>query len=374
MKNILITGGAGFIGSNLALKLLPDGYKVRVLDNLSPQIHGINPENTSPLYASIKDHVEFILGDITNKSDVEKAVKNQDIVIHLAAETGTGQSMYELSRYMKTNVLGTAVLLEECLQANVKRFLLTSSRAVYGEGTWRCPFCGIVHPSLREREDGLLESWNPRCPKCGAFTMDLLATSEDESILPTSIYGVSKASQEQLVNIVGQTSNMSSAILRLFNVFGPGQALNNPYTGVMGVFVNRARAGKPIDLYEDGEIIRDFVYVDDVVESIISAIISENTGTINIGSGYPLTIRHLAEMVLNLISSSSTMMVTGKMRIGDVRGLVANKSFAEQTLQWCPSTDFNEGLRKFVEWALQYDFKDRYEESLKELCQRGLYR
>jgi len=375
MKNILITGGAGFIGCNLALKLLSNGYNVRVLDNLSIQIHGVNPETTSPLYVSIKDKVDFIHGDITNKLNVEKAVKNQNIVIHLASETGTGQSMYKISRYIETNVLGTALLLEECLKANVKRFILSSSRAVYGEGSWYCSCCGPVHPSLRERQDDSMPTnWNPCCPLCGIFTTNILPTSEGEIISPTSVYGVSKATQEQLVALVGKTSSMSYSILRFFNVFGPGQALDNPYTGVLGVLLNRARAGKHIDLYEDGEIMRDFVYVDDVVESIVLAMTSETQDIYNIGGGYAVTIRELAEMLTDFTTSMSSLSVTGKMRIGDVRGLVADISHAEHSLKWRPSTDFSAGLRKFIEWALQREFQDRYEESLQELRMRGLYR
>ena len=351
MKNILITGGAGFIGCNLALKLLSNGYNVRVLDNLSIQIHGVNPETTSPLYVSIKDKVDFIHGDITNKLNVEKAVKNQNIVIHLASETGTGQSMYKISRYIETNVLGTALLLEECLKANVKRFILSSSRAVYGEGSWYCSCCGPVHPSLRERQDDSMPTnWNPCCPLCGIFTTNILPTSEGEIISPTSVYGVSKATQEQLVALVGKTSSMSYSILRFFNVFGPGQALDNPYTGVLGVLLNRARAGKHIDLYEDGEIMRDFVYVDDINDFHMMCLTDKRTDghVYNLGAGVNYSVNDIYRMVSDLLGIHTEPLLMPDLP-GEAQITLADITKAKN-LGWAPKTDIQAGLVNAIEY------------------------
>jgi dTDP-L-rhamnose 4-epimerase len=282
--------------------------------------------------------------------------------------------MYEMRRYVETNVVGTASLLEECLAGGVEKCVLSSSRAVYGEGTWWCEGCGRVHPPIRERLEGEPANWSPRCPRCRTFTSGCVPTAEGETLLPTSVYGVSKAAQEQLVNVVEHASGMSCATLRFFNVFGPGQALSNPYTGVLAVFANRARAGKPIELFEDGEILRDFVYVDDVVESLVQALSCSDPGPFNIGSGEGVTIRRLAQSIVDLTCSGSSIGVTGKMRIGDVRGLVADIRRAEAGLSWKPTTKFEEGLRRFVEWAMGREFEDLYEDSMEELRQRGLYR
>jgi len=282
--------------------------------------------------------------------------------------------MYEMKRYIDVNVSGTAVMLEECRKRGVRRFVLASSRAVYGEGAWRCDRCGRVNPFVRKWDKVGASNWNPRCPTCGAVTTSLMPTCEDDVLLPASVYGVSKESQEQLVSLAGRTSDTACTILRFFNVFGPGQALSNPYTGVLAVFVNRARAGRAIDLFEDGEILRDFVYVGDVVESVVGALSGSGAGPFNIGSGEGVTIRKLAEAIVGLTASGSSIRMTGKMRIGDVRGLVADIRRAESQLNWRPTTRFDEGLRRFVEWAMQKEFEDLYERSMEELRQRGLYR
>lgn len=371
MKKLLITGGAGFIGTHLTRALHVVGtYQVTVLDCLSPQVHGIEAQFSREMESMAR----CIQGDVTKPEDCRAALEGQEIVVHLAAETGTGQSMYEMARHMRTNVLGTSVLLEECLRERVERFLLTSSRAVYGEGSWRCARCGPVHPPIRERGEDAAASWDPRCPQCGTAMSECLPTGERETLVPTSVYGVSKVAQEQLVSLAGKTSPIKCNVLRFFNVFGPGQALNNPYTGVLGVFVNRARVGKPLDLYEDGEIIRDFVYVEDVVGSMLVALTSDYSGPINIGSGQGVTISQLAASILRLTGSDSTLSVTGKMRVGDVRGLVADLSLAKRALQWGPAWKFEDGLRLYVEWALRSPCQDLYESSMQELLRRGLYR
>jgi dTDP-L-rhamnose 4-epimerase len=369
MKKILVTGGCGFIGKVLCLRLVESGYKVRILDSLTEQIHGSHPD----LRWIEENKIELIRGSVANRQDCKRALQDVDVAAHLASETGTGQSMYELTRYMETNVLGTATLLEECRTQGVKRFVLASSRAVYGEGAWECTRCGRVYPQTRSMNGTTPESWNPRCPRCGKHTSRLLPTREDDPVAPTSIYGMSKQVQEQLILMTASAIGLGYGILRFFNVFGPGQSLKNPYTGVLTVFINRARLNKVLDLYEDGDILRDFIYVDDVARAIHLAIDSSEFGIYNIGSGSTLSIQRLAELIIAAIGSSSKTEVTGKMRLGDVRGLVADNTRARRLLRWQPKIDHESGIEKFVQWALQSEFEDRYEQSLKELEQHRLY-
>jgi len=370
IKMFLITGGCGFIGRHLSIELRRQGHVVRVLDTLSPQVHGLSPD-----LGWMADHgVELVRGSVTDPQACEEALAGADHVFHLAAETGTGQSMYELRRYMDTNVTGTAVLLEACARAGVRRLVLSSSRAVYGEGTWRCATCGPVHPRLRELpEPGRPPQWSPLCPRCGRPVADALPTQESESCQPVSVYGVSKLAQEQLVELCGKASGLSCGILRFFNVFGPGQSLQNPYTGVLAVFVNRARLGRPLDLYEDGRILRDFIFIDDVVRALVLAMERQTAGPLNIGSGRVVTIEEIARTIASLTGSSSEFVVTGKTRFGDVRGLVADLSAAEAALGWTPAISFERGLEAFVGWASELPAEDSYENSLAELKQKGLY-
>jgi dTDP-L-rhamnose 4-epimerase len=369
MNKVLITGGCGFIGKVLSLRLVSKGYKVRILDSLSEQIHGNNPD----LGWVEQNGIELIRGSVGSRGDCKAALEDIDVVAHLASETGTGQSMYELTRYMETNVLGTATLLEECRAQGVKRFVLASSRAVYGEGAWECSQCGRVYPKSRPVNGTTPESWNPKCPHCGRHTSRVLPTKEDDPVAPTSIYGMSKQVQEQLLLMTAPAIGLGYGILRFFNVFGPGQSLKNPYTGVLTVFINRARLHKTLDLYEDGDILRDFIYVDDVVRAIHLAIDSIESGIYNIGSASTLSIRRLAELIIAQVDSSSTMQVTGKMRAGDVRGLVADNDRARRVLGWQPEVDGETGVQRFVQWAMQSEFEDRYEESVKELERYRLY-
>ena len=264
MKNILITGGAGFIGSNLTRKLVEKGFQVTVLDNLSKQIHGENQNST--LYLSIKDIATFIKGDVCNKSDWQKALRNQDAVIHLAAETGTGQSMYEISRYNEVNILGTTHLLDILANENhsIKKMIIASSRSIYGEGKYLCKNDGVLYPNQRKDIDMSKGKFNLVCNKCNE-PLQLLATDEDSKVHPSSIYGITKQQQEQMILLMGKTLNIPAVALRYQNVYGPGQSLSNPYTGILSIFSTRLLNGNDIDLYEDGQESRDFVFIDDVV-------------------------------------------------------------------------------------------------------------
>jgi dTDP-L-rhamnose 4-epimerase len=370
MQKVLVTGGCGFIGKALSLRLIRCGYKVRILDCLTSQVHGENPD----LQWIKENQILLLQGSVNNKDDCDTALEQIDTVVHLAAETGTGQSMYEIEKYMHTNVVGTATLLEACKKHNVKNFVLASSRAVYGEGMWQCDECGRVHPEARTYATRKPENWNPRCPRCSAYTSTIIPTNEDDPLTPTSVYGISKQCQEQLVALIGQSTGMTYNILRCFNVFGPGQSLQNPYTGVMTVFVNRARQNKTLDLYEDGNILRDFVYIDDLVAAIHRTIESEYSGIYNVGTGVSISIRYLAEMIIKWSGSTSSMHITRKTRYGDVRGLIADVTKAKRLLQWEPKISSEQGIQRFVTWAVSLEFEDRYEQSLEELEQHNVYR
>jgi len=377
LKNILITGGAGFIGSNLALKLEGSGYNVTVLDNLTTQIHGNKPF-LSPLYISIKDKVNFIYGDVTIREDWEKAIREQDAVIHLAAETGTGQSMYAIEAYTKTNVIGTALLWDVISNKNfpIRRVIMASSRAIYGEGKYLCQKHGIVYPLPREDENMKKGDFNVKCPVCGGNT-HVIATTEDSLIHPTSIYGFTKHAQEELCLIAGKAMNIPVVALRYQNVFGPGQSLSNPYTGILSIFSTRIKNGNEINVFEDGYESRDFVYIDDVIDATILAMTSDNANyqAINVGTGVPTSVMKVAQTLKKLYQSSVLIKITGNYRIGDIRDNFADISKLKNHLGFIPSTSFSEGISKFVEWVNMQDIKeDMYETSIREMKEKGLYK
>ena len=236
--NILITGGAGFIGSNLALKLLSKGHVVTILDNLSTQIHGSDPKNTSPLYKSIMEKVKFIHGDVCEEKYWREALLNQDVIVHFAAETGTGQSMYEINKYSSVNIMGTSIMLDLLTNKNdynVRKIVIASSRSIYGEGKYQCNTHGIVYPNERLNEDMSKGDFNVKCPKCGD-NVTLLPTDENSKIHPSSIYGITKQVQEQMCMVVGKSIGIPVVSFRYQNVYGPGQSLSNPYTGILSIF------------------------------------------------------------------------------------------------------------------------------------------
>jgi dTDP-L-rhamnose 4-epimerase len=281
MSNILINGGAGFIGSRLALALLRRGHLVTVLDNLSPQIHGDEPRASS-LYRSIEGQVRFIHGDVTDRAALAAALAEQDAVVHYAAETGTGQSMYQIERYSHVNVGGTALLLDILANAphRVKRMVVASSRSIYGEGKYLSPELGAVYPTHRSEADMQAGRFEV-APPAGSSALELVATDEDSRIHPSSVYGITKQVQEQLVMTVCPTLGIDGVALRYQNVYGPGQSLANPYTGILSIFSNLIMSGKPINIFEDGLESRDFVYIDDVVAATVSTSVATPAPTLN---------------------------------------------------------------------------------------------
>ena len=374
MNNILITGGAGFIGSNLTQKLVKKGFKVTILDNLSKQIHGKNQNST--LYSSIKDIATFIKGDVCNKSDWQKALRNQDAVIHLAAETGTGQSMYEISRYNEVNILGTTHLLDILANENhtIKKMIIASSRSIYGEGKYLCKNDGVVYPNQRQDIDMANGKFNLVCFKCNE-PLQLLATDEHSKIHPSSIYGITKQQQEQMILLVGKSLNIPAVALRYQNVYGPGQSLNNPYTGILSIFSTRLLNENDIDIYEDGQESRDFVFIDDVVNATILALEKKqaNNQIFNVGSGVATSVSEVANLLKSLYNSDVKISVSGKYRFGDIRHNYADLSKIENVLGFSPKFDFLSGITSFVNWVkTQKVMEDKYEISIQELESKGL--
>ena len=375
---VLITGGAGFIGSNIALKLIKKGYNVVVLDSLSEQIHGSNPEMTSPLYKSIKDQVEFIRGSVTVRTDLERALKDVDYVIHLAADTGTGQSMYEIEKYVGSNIGGTALLLD--ILANqphhVKRVVVAESRAIYGEGKYICSKCGEVYPLARKDEDMARGDFECKCPKCGS-NVKIVATTEDSKIHPTSIYGITKQVQGQLVHLVCQSIGVESVSFRYQNVYGPGQSLSNPYTGILSIFSTRIKNGNGINIFEDGRETRDFVYIDDVADATILGLeVPEANGHVfNVGTGVATDVLTVAKTLCDKYGVQVPIIVSGNYRLGDIRHNYADISLARKILGFEPLWTFEKGIEQFAKWVNEQEVQvDNYEVSIAEMKAKGLYK
>lgn len=374
MKRILISGGAGFIGSNLTIKLVKKGYVVTILDNLSEQIHGKKVE--SVLYKSVKSISNFIKGDVRNKADWKKAINNQDVIIHLAAETGTGQSMYEKEKYTEVNIEGTKNLIDILKQTNhqIQKVIVASSRAIYGEGKYSCNQHGVSFPDERKETDLLAGRFNPICRQCDR-ELSLLPTDEQARINPLSHYGDTKYQQEELIMKMGDNLKIPTVALRYQNVYGPGQSLSNPYTGILSIFSTRMLNGNNVDIYEDGKESRDFVFINDVVDATLLALENKNANhqSFNVGSGVGTTVKEVAKMLKAKYKSNVDLVVSGKFRIGDIRHNIADLTKSKQLLGFEPNVDFATGISKFVEWVLTQEVqKDKYDESIKELKDKGL--
>lgn len=373
-KKILITGGAGFIGSNLSLKLIEKGYEVTVLDNLSSQIHG----EYSPLYESIKDKVSFIKGTVLSYDDWKKALNGVDVVVHLAAETGTGQSMYEIEKYTDVNIKGTSIFLD--ILANekhsVQKMIIASSRSIYGEGKYDCAKCDTVYPNERKDEDMMKADFAVKCPHCG-IDVKLVATDEESKIHPSSIYGITKQVQEQMFMVMGKSLNIPAVAFRYQNVYGAGQSLSNPYTGILSIFSTRIKNGNDINIFEDGKESRDFVYVDDVVNATVLGIEKDeaNYEVFNVGLGQAIDINTVANTLVKAYSSNSKIIISGNYRLGDIRDNYADLTKIKAKLGFAPKVSFEGGIKSFTSWVERQEiFEDKYEKSIDEMKRKGLYK
>lgn len=378
MKKALITGGAGFIGSNLALKLIKKGYQITVLDNLNTQIHGENPEN-SYTFNLIKGKVNLIKGNVNDRQAWEKALTNDiDLVVHLAAETGTGQSMYEVEKYVDTNIKGTSILLDMLVNRslNVKKVIVASSRAIYGEGKFRCLNHGIVYPLAREDRDMQKGDFNVKCPICHEnVTMEL--TDEESLSHPTSVYGYTKKVQEELSILVGKSINVPVVAFRFQNVYGPGQSLKNPYTGILSIFSTQIKNGNDINIFEDGKETRDFVYIDDITDAIILSIDNEkaNYEVFNVGSGEKLDVLTIAEILREKYKSNVKINITGNYRVGDIKDNQADLTKISNLIGYTPKVNFKEGISNFVDWVVDQGIEvDNYNKTIEEMREKGLYK
>lgn len=375
-ENVLITGGAGFIGSNLALKLIELGYSVTVLDNLSAQIHG--NASSSDLYQSIKGKVNFIFGDVCNALDWKKALENQSIVVHLAAETGTGQSMYEVQKYVNVNINGTALFLDYLVNEkhNVKKVIIASSRAIYGEGKYICREHGNVYPEERREKELLQGDFNPKCPICNVV-VNVTATDESSKIHPSSVYGITKQNQEQMVLNVCKSIGIPAVAYRYQNVYGPGQSLKNPYTGILSIFSTQIRNGNGINVFEDGQESRDFVFIEDVVDATIAGIENNQADfeVFNVGSGVATTVLEVAQGLKKCYNSEVSITVSGNFRMGDIRHNYADLKKIESKIGFFPKVNFETGLKKFTEWVISQEImEDNYSKSIDEMRAKGLFK
>lgn len=374
---MLITGGAGFIGSNLAMELIKKGYSVTVLDNLSPQVHGSDPLNTSQLYLNIKEKVHFIQGSVTLKEDWEKALRGQDVIVHLAAETGTGQSMYEIQKYVDVNINGTAIMLD--ILANqkhqVKKIVVASSRSIYGEGKYRCAKLGFVYPKHREAKYMDKLDFEVKYPGCGVLTV--MPTDEESKIHPSSVYGITKQNQEQMIMTVCPTLKIAPVAFRYQNVYGPGQSLKNPYTGILSIFSTQIKNGNGINIFEDGKETRDFIFIDDIVDATLKGIENNeaNGEVFNVGTGMPTDVITVANRLIENYGVKVPLTVSGNYRLGDIRHNYADLTKIKSKLQFKPKYLFDDGIKRFCDWVnKQLVEPDNYARSIDEMRSRGLYR
>lgn len=379
IKKILVTGGAGFIGSNLSLKLLSKGYEVTILDNLSKQIHGANPDKTSPLYNSIKNKVHFIEGSVTNREDWLKAIDSVDCIVHLAAETGTGQSMYEIEKYVGVNIGGTALMLDILTNTNhtVKKVVVAESRAIYGDGRYYSKELNqFVYPTERSEAAMRAGDFEVKYKGCDS-PLKLVGTTEDSMIHPTSVYGITKQVQGQLVHLVCPSIGIASVSYRYQNVYGPGQSLSNPYTGILSIFSTRIRNGNGINIFEDGKETRDFVYIDDVVDATILGIEKEeaNGHVFNVGTGVATDVLTVARTLIEKYEIDVPVTISGNFRLGDIRHNYADITAARTILGFEPKWSFSDGIGEFVKWVNEQGVQeDKYEASIEEMKKKGLYK
>jgi len=369
MRKILITGGAGFIGSHLADELLNHGYEVRVLDNLASQVHG--PNQRRPYY--LDSEVELLKGDVRDREALKKALKDVDAVFHLAALVGVGQSMYQVADYTSVNNAGTANLLQALVEKPVERLIVSSSMSLYGEGLYRAADNSLSGGEARKLAQLKARQWEPRGPN--GHTLKPVPTPESKPPSLASIYALSKYDQEQMCLMIGRAYNIPTVALRFFNVYGTRQALSNPYTGVMAIFASRLLNNNPPLIFEDGLQQRDFVSVYDIAQACRLALETPEAegGVFNVGSGHHYTILELAERLANVMGKSHVEAeVTGKYRVGDIRHCFADISLARKVLGYEPQVTLEEGLSELVIWVEGQTAVDRVEEASAELSARGL--
>ena len=369
---MLVTGGAGFIGSHLVDGLVEKGHRVRVLDALVPQVHGDNatPQHVNPA-------AEFVRGDVCDKATVAAALDGIDVVYHEAAEVGVGQSMYEIERYVRANDLGTAVVLEAVLarKEQIRKLVVASSMSIYGEGAYTCESCGVVAPQLRPTEQLRARRWEVECAACGK-ELQPAPTSEEKPLFPTSVYAVTKQDQEQFCIAVGRSYRIPTVALRYFNVYGTRQALSNPYTGVCAIFSARLLNGNRPLIFEDGEQTRDFVHVSDIVQANLLALETDRADyqAVNVGTGRPTSIKTVSNLLAKGLGLDLEPEIVAKYREGDIRHCVADISKARALLGYEPRVALEQGIPELLSWVRAQAAQDQVESATAELESRQLVR
>ena len=369
-RSILVTGGAGFIGSHLVDALEKAGHDVRVLDSFHPQVHPTRPEY-------LRDNVEYIQGDVHNPDDLARALRDIEVIYHEAALVGVGQSMYQIHDYVDANVGGTAQLLDYLANKDheVRRLLVASSMSLYGEGRYSCTNCGIVSPPPRPEGQLKAKQWEMKCPSC-ARILAPFPTDEAKPAQCTSIYAQSKKDQEEYCLLAGKAYGIPTVALRYFNTYGPRQSLSNPYTGVCAIFQSRIKNQEPPLIYEDGRQTRDFVAVEDIVQANLLALEkpAADYEVFNVGTGRPTSVLEVCETLAVLYKSKVEPQVENAYRVGDIRHCYADISKIQRVLGYKPKVSLQRGLGKLVQWGQKAPAKDTFEKAARELAKRGLIR
>jgi dTDP-L-rhamnose 4-epimerase len=366
----LVTGGAGFIGTHLVRALVERGDEVVVLDSLEPQVHG----DSAP---DLPAGVELIVGDVGDRELATRALAGAERVVHLAAAVGVGQSMYEIARYTELNTMATARFLEYVVAQRPMpvRLVVASSMSIYGEGEYICEEHGRVAPGPRPEEQLLARAWETACPSCGR-ELRPVGTSETKPLIPTSIYAINKRDHEEMCLVTGAAYGIPAVALRFFNVYGPGQALSNPYTGVAAIFASRLLNGRPPVIFEDGEQSRDFTHVSDIVQGILLALESEAAvgHAVNLGTGRPTSVAEVAQVISAGMGLEIEPVRNEQYRAGDIRHCFADPARARELLGFQAATTFENGMSELVEWLQDQEAVDRVDDATKELAARGLTR
>jgi dTDP-L-rhamnose 4-epimerase len=372
IRDVLVTGGAGYIGSHLVDALVARDYRVTVLDNLEPQVHR---SGAWPSYANPK--AKYVKGDVRDRAALEPLVLASQAVVHFGAAVSVGQSMYQIDRYVDVNTRGTALLLDILVNTKhqVEKVLVASSIGVYGEGAYECAIHGAVAPTIRSEQQLAARDWEQRCPQCGNHVKSI-PTPEDKPLYRDNIYSMTKFHQEEMVLLIGKTYGIPSVAPRFFNVYGPRQSLSNPYAGVAAIWLSRLMNGKRPIVFEDGGQLRDFVSIHDVVDCLV--LMLETSGAdflpVNIGSGDTITILEIARLLARLLGSSIEPEVMHTGRKFDIRHNTADITRARQTLGFAPKVSLDQGFSELIEWAkstpdVAVDFFDK---ALQELQDKGL--
>lgn len=370
-ERVLVTGGAGFIGSHLLDILLEKGHFVRVYDNLEPQVHGESQK--IPDYLNKK--AELMVGDVRDREKLKEAINGIDVIFHLAASVGVAQSMYEIVKYTESNTMGGATILDLIANEkhNIRKVIVASSMSVYGEGAYKCDDCGEVYPKIRSLEQFKRNDWEMKCPNCNVDVKPI-PTGEDKPLFPTSIYAVSKRDHEEMFLIIGRAYQIPTVALRFFNVYGPRQALSNPYTGVAAIFSSRLMNDKPPIVFEDGNQARDFIHISDIVQACILAM-DKSEGdyqVFNIGTGRKLTVLDVANVLIDKLGFKGESQIVNRFREGDIRHCYADISLAKEVLGYEPKIKFEDGIIDLVNWVKLQQAEDKVNFALDILDKKGL--